>query len=234
MVLFPAGGAGVELGPPLAARLGAAFAAEADLELGTAPTALADGVGRAWLRRWRRDRSAYRRLDPVELERPVIGLLAASGPASERGAAEIDVEVIVCPAVAKPTVVELASEADDQATLSAATTVIVVDPALGAAVRDHLAAAAPAGVVVVEGSQTIPALATAAPRLSITIGAPTATPVATPRSRLGVVLPGGTAPPARLAADVIWRPPGDTPADGAVPAWCAELADALGELAEAK
>ena len=40
LVLFPAGGAGAELGPALAARIGAAYAGEADLEL-------SDGADRA-------------------------------------------------------------------------------------------------------------------------------------------------------------------------------------------
>ena len=80
LVLFPAGGAGTQLGPGLASRLGGAFAASADLELGEAATPLADGIGRIVVRRWRGDRSSYRRLDPVELERPVIAIL----PSGER------------------------------------------------------------------------------------------------------------------------------------------------------
>src|SRR5262245_23523515 len=46
LVLFPAGGAGAQLGPGLASRLGGAFAASADLELGAAATPPAAGVGR--------------------------------------------------------------------------------------------------------------------------------------------------------------------------------------------
>ena len=76
-VLFPAGGAGMTLGPSLAARIGAAFAGAADLEATDAAGPLADGVGRVLLRRWRGARAAYRRLDPVEIERPVIAILAA-------------------------------------------------------------------------------------------------------------------------------------------------------------
>src|SRR5262245_29681222 len=46
LVLFPAGGAGAQLGPGLASRLGGAFAAAADLEVGAAATPPAAGVGR--------------------------------------------------------------------------------------------------------------------------------------------------------------------------------------------
>ena len=115
LVLFPAGGAGTQLGPGLASRLGGAFAASADLEVGEAATPLADGIGRVFVRRWRADRTSYRRLDPVELERPVVAILAAGGAPADRGSGEVDVEVITCVPPAKVGVAELASEADDLA-----------------------------------------------------------------------------------------------------------------------
>ena len=77
LVLFPAGGAGMALGPSLAARIGAAFAGAADLEATRRRRSAGRGVGRVFLRRWRGGRAAYRRLDPVEIERPVIAILAA-------------------------------------------------------------------------------------------------------------------------------------------------------------
>src|SRR6185437_4979763 len=76
LVLFPAGGAGLALGPSLAARLGAAFAGAADVEVASGE-ALPEGVGRVFLRRWRGERATYRRLDPVEIERPVVAILPA-------------------------------------------------------------------------------------------------------------------------------------------------------------
>src|SRR5262249_44431196 len=77
LVLFPAGGAGPALGPSLAARLGAAYAGAADLEVSESSSPLDDGIGRVFLRRWRANRAGYRRLDPVEIERPVVAILAA-------------------------------------------------------------------------------------------------------------------------------------------------------------
>jgi hypothetical protein len=223
MVLFPAGGAGAELGPALAARIGAAYAGEADLELSTAPTALADGVGRVCLRRWRRDRSSYRRLDPVELERPVVGLLPAFGAPAERGGTEVEVDVIACLALPAPTVVMLEDEPDEQATVTTAAALIVVDPTLGAPLSAALTAAAPTGVVVIEASSGAPALAATASRLLIAIGTQALAPVGTPRGRLGLVLPPGMTAPPRITADVVWRPTGE--------GWPAELAAALGALA---
>ena len=120
LVLFPAGGAGRELGPGLAARLGGGFASTADLEVGEAAVPLADGVGRVFLRRWRGDRTGYRRLDPVELERPVVAILPAGGAPAELGTGDVEVEVIDCPAPAKLGVVELASEPDEEAAVALA------------------------------------------------------------------------------------------------------------------
>src|SRR6185503_2340323 len=143
LVLFPAGGAGMQLGPGLASRLGGAFAASADLEIGAAATPLADGVGRIFVRRWRADRSSYRRLDPVELERPVVAILPAGTAQADSGSEEAEVEVISCATPAKLGVQELASEPDDQAATALASILVVVDPGLGDAALAKLTAAAP-------------------------------------------------------------------------------------------
>ena len=196
LVLFPAGGAGAQLGPGLASRMGGAFAATADLELGAAATPLADGVGRVFVRRWRADRSSYRRLDPVELERPVVAILPAGGPVTGYGSGEAEVEVITCAAPAKLGVVEVASEVDEHAAAALATILVVVDPALGEAALAKLTAAAPPGVTVVDAVAAAPAIAMAVPRIVLTIGPGAARLSGTPRSRVGAVSTVA-APPAK-------------------------------------
>lgn len=223
-VLFPAGGAGPELGPALAARLGAAFAASADLELGEAATPLADGIGRIFLRRWRRDRSSYRRFDPVELERPVIAILPSGGDPADIGTDAVEVDVISCPQPGKGGVVEIASEDDDTAAAALASTLIVVDPVLGKDVLATLAAAAPAGVAVVDAAAAATSIAVSVPRVLIGAGARSLATLVTPRSRVGVVLDPG-ASPGRAAADVLWR------ADTKKSAVWTELAGHLAALA---
>ena len=150
LVLFPAGGAGMTLGPSLAARIGAAFAGAADLEVTDAAGPLAEGVGRVVLRRWRGARAAYRRLDPVEIERPVMAILAAGVAAQQVGSEKIDVDVIACAPPKGNRTSELSSEPDDDAANSAG-------PRAGggrsrARSRSDGAdcAAAPAGVAVVD------------------------------------------------------------------------------------
>ena len=227
LVLFPAGGGGAQLGPGLAARLGGAFAASADLEVGEALTPLADGVGRVFVRRWRADRTSYRRLDPVELERPVIAILPAGGRAADRGSDDVEVEVITCAPPAKTGVVEVASDVDDQAAVALASTLVLVDPALGQAAIARLAAAAPAGVTVVDAVAAAPALAVAVPRLVIAVGARAAAVAGTPRSRVGAVLAAPSRSP-RVPADVLLR----VPAGGFTDALIDELAAALASLGD--
>src|SRR6185503_9069203 len=120
LVLFPTGGAGPQLGPPLAVRLGAAFASAADLEVSDSPLPLPESVGRLCLRRWRRDLSAYRRLDPVELERPVIAVLGAHGTRREAGTPHVEVQVIDCPAPPAARIVEIESVPDEDAAVALA------------------------------------------------------------------------------------------------------------------
>jgi len=227
LVLFPAGVTGTQMGPGLASRLGGAFAASADLELGEAATPLADGVGRIFVRRWRGDRSSYRRLDPVELERPVVAILPAGGAFTERGTADVEVEVITCAAPAKVGVTELASEADEFAAAALASTLVIVDPSLGDAALAKLAAAAPAGVTVVDAAAAAPAIAMSVPRVVVAVGGGAPMISGTPRSRVGAILASPSSRAPRVSADVMLK----LPARGSTDALIDELAANLPALA---
>jgi hypothetical protein len=228
LVLFPAGGAGAQLGPGLASRLGGAFAASADLELGEAATPLADGIGRIFVRRWRGDRSSYRRLDPVELERPVVAVLPAGGAFVERGSSDVEVEIITCVAPTKLGVSEIASEVDEHAAASLASILVVVDPAVGAEALAKLSAAAPADVTVVDAVAAASAIAMAVPRIVVTVGGRPSPVSGTPRSRIGAVLANGDAAARspRAATDVVLR----MGAGGATDELLGELAASLSAL----
>jgi hypothetical protein len=226
LVLFPAGGAGPELGPSLAARIGAAFAARADLVVAEIEGPLSEGVGRVFLRRWRTDRSSYRRLDPVEIERPVVALLASGQWTEHDGAVDVDVEVIACPRPDGNSIEELASEPDDTAEVSLSRVLVVVDPTLGSAALDRLRAGAPRGVVVVDRTAAATAIAASVPDILIGVGHADFPMVGTPRGRVGVILFGDAVLPPRALADVLWRAPGNP--DDAV--WD-DLTLALGSLA---
>jgi hypothetical protein len=227
VVLFPAAGAGLQLGAPLAARLGGAFAAAADLEVSETPLPLPDGVGRLCLRRWRRDLSAYRRLDPVELERPIVAVLGAHGAPREDGTPDVEVQIIDGPDPSEPArVVELESVADEDAAIALARVLVVVDPAVGADAVARLAAHAQPGVAVADLARVSPAaLAVSMPRLLLHVGVDAVTNAAapSPRTRLGVVLTAPAEGAAIGRGDVVWR--------GAGPGACDALAAVLPRLA---
>jgi len=230
VVLFPAGGPGDELGPPLASRLGAAFGRAVDVEISDEPAALADGVGRVRFCRWRADRSGLRCLDPVEIERPVVAILGAHGLPVEVGTADVDVEVIACPSPAARPVVELSSEPDERAALALARGLVLVGAASDADRTERLRAALPADIAVVQPSSLPPgALASSSPQfvLDLDLGADELPGAAltSPRTRVGRVESAAAPGVARSAPDFVWRP-----APAAAPAqqdpW-AEIAAAL-------
>jgi electron transfer flavoprotein alpha subunit len=209
LVLFPAGGPGRELGPGLAVRLGGAFASTADLEVGAAAVALADGIGRVFVRRWDREQARTRRLDPVELERPVVAILAAGRAPAELGTAEVEVEVIDGAPPARIGLAEISSEPDDQAALALAPVLVVVEPALAAAARAGLGGAAAAGVPIVDAATAAAALADAAPETLVAIGLAEAPIGTSPVGRVGLVSIGGpgddTNRNSRWKPDVTWN-----------------------------
>lgn len=229
VVLFPTGGPGDELGPSLAMRLGAAYAPAVDILLSEESGPLADGVGRVQLRRWRADRSGYRQLDPVEIERPVVAILGAHGTPRQDGTSDIDVEVITCTAPADPPLSELASEPDDLDTVAQARGLVVLGPQVPPEVAARLRANAPAGVVVVDHSTAPRALAAASPERVLTtsdIAAVTEIAVS-PRTSIGVVdLEGAGAAtggaPGQVRPDVVWNPGAESEAwSQLVAAWSA-------------
>jgi hypothetical protein len=205
LVLFPAGGAGAQLGPSLAVRMGAAFAGTADLEVSPSPLPLPDSVGRLCLRRWRRDLSTYRRLDPVELERPVIAVLGSHGAVRDEGAA-VEVQVIDCPPPPAARIVEVSSEPDEDAAVPHAHALVVLGATVAPEIAAKLAAAAPAGVAVVELARVSPAaLAAASPSVVLGVEAPASLVAPSPRTRVGLVVGADAAPTGFGRVDVVWR-----------------------------
>jgi len=97
LFLFPAGGTGVELGPPLAVRLGAAYLANASIAVVPEERAPEPASQRVVLSRRRAAGDGLRRIDVGDFERPVVAGLA-TGPVPEaRGERSAEVEMISCP-----------------------------------------------------------------------------------------------------------------------------------------
>jgi hypothetical protein len=226
VVLFPCGGPGEELGPPLAMRLGAAYATAVDIQMSMETGPLADGVGRVNLRRWRADRAGYRHLDPVEIERPVVAVLGAHGVPGQGGTPDVDLEVIACAPAPDAPVVELGSEPDDLEAVIQARGLIVLAAGVAPDVAGRLRAAAPADVVVVDGAASPRALAAASPEFLLEVGgaALAAEVGVSPRARLGLLRLSAGAEATTAGAgqkggggregrphDVVWDPSGAEP-----------------------
>jgi hypothetical protein len=194
-------------------RLGAAYAPAVDIVLSQEAGPLADGVGRINLRRWRADRSGYRQLDPVEIERPVVALLGAHGAPREDGTSDIDVEVITCTAPTQPALVELASEPDDLDRITQARELVVLGPGVSPEVAARLRAAARTGLAIADSSTAPDVLAAASPEVMLAAaGAGGVAEVGvSPRTAIAVVeLDGSGADRSavaagRLAPDFVWK-----------------------------
>jgi hypothetical protein len=219
VVLFPSGGPGDELGPPLAMRLGAAYASAVDVELSEEAGPLAEGVGRIHLRRWRADRTGYRQLDPVEIERPIVAILGAVGTPRAEGTPDIDIDVIACAIAPGAPLSELASEPDELDVVAQARGLVILAPQVPAEARARLRAAAPAGVAVVDSTTCPRALAAASPAFVLEVGHSEATALVdlSPRAKVGLMrLDGDGEPPSegvpgRFHHDFVWTAAGGDP-----------------------
>lgn len=97
LFLFPAGGTGSELGPPLAVRIGAAYLANASIDIVADASAGEPPLERVLLSRWRAAGDAQRRVDVGELEHPVVASLACGPVPSPLGEPYAEVEMLPYP-----------------------------------------------------------------------------------------------------------------------------------------
>jgi len=97
LFLFPAGGSGTELGPLLAVRIGAAYLANATIDIVADTSAGDPPMERVLLSRWRAAGDAQRRVDVGELERPVVASLACGSVPALLGEPYAEVEMLPCP-----------------------------------------------------------------------------------------------------------------------------------------
>ena len=207
MVLFPAGAPATSSGPPWRP-------ASAPRSRGGRPRARrgADGAGRrhraGWLRRWRRDRSSYRRLDPGR-----AGAAGHRAPApGQRGTAERG----GAGHRRRGDRLSPGARTHGRRARQRARRPGGGDHGGGLdrwSIRRWARAPRPPrrgrpGRGRRRGVADVPALAAAAPRLLIAVGAPALTPVGTPRGPAGVVLPHGRrAHPPHRRRHLAARPP---------------------------
>lgn len=210
LVLFPAGGAGVSLGPALAARLGGTFAPWSDLLTTEAEVPAPDGAGRVQVVHLRPDGRTRRRLDPMEIERPIVATLGAGRPPRPSGTLrDLEVEVLsnVRPTDgALPAELERVPSAFAHVEL-ATVLVLIADGADGEPLLPpaEVGLDAPVGTVVARAARVPPGVLTACcPDVLLKIGASPAQTARSPRTRVVLVGVGGESDPAPEEIDVLW------------------------------
>jgi electron transfer flavoprotein alpha subunit len=117
LFLFPAGGTGVHLGPPLSIRIGAAFMANASLDVHAEDRTPEPASQRVLISRWRAARDGQRRIDVGDLERPVVASLAVGPFPPPAGEPYAEVEMVPCPDVRFPDARVVESEVESAADL---------------------------------------------------------------------------------------------------------------------
>jgi electron transfer flavoprotein alpha subunit len=207
LTLFPAGGVGPALGPPLALRMAGVFHPRACLEV------LRDEAGgRLSLRRFRASDGCVRALDVGSARsRPAVATLPAGADPGPRGAPAVEVEMLayVPPAAGKPVVRELESEPDEAEPVELAPALLSVGADVKPGELEALRAAAPAGTVVVREGETAAGLDVACPARLLVAGKAPAPPgvrrSVAPGTRVAVA--GAKSAEKDLGRiDVVWRP----------------------------
>jgi electron transfer flavoprotein alpha subunit len=149
LFLFPAGGVGTQLGPPLAVRIGAAYMANASIEVRAEERGLDPDSKRVLLFRWRAARDSQRRIDVGDLERPVVASLASGAVPLPVGEPYAEVEIVPCPDSKFPKTLPIASEVDGDAEFELHRAVVWSGRPVSAAAGDALRAELPAGTSLV-------------------------------------------------------------------------------------
>ena len=151
LFLFPAGGAGAELGPPLAVRIGAGYLANASVQVVPEERAPDLPSQRIVLRRWRSTRDGQRWIDIGDYERPLVASLACGFVPAPLGEAYAEVEMVPCPEPGHALPRVISSEPDGTSEAELCSALVWVEVADAASARAALPAELPEGVTVVAG-----------------------------------------------------------------------------------
>jgi electron transfer flavoprotein alpha subunit len=164
LFLFPAGDSGAQLGPPLSVRIGAAYMANASLEVYEEDRTPDPASQRVLVSRWRAARDGQRRIDVGDLERPVIASLASGPFPPPAGEPYAEVEMVPCPDAKFPDARVVDSEMDTAADLERCQAMVLSGQPTDAA-RAALQAELPAGTCLVTMDEAgAPDIRVAAPR----------------------------------------------------------------------
>jgi hypothetical protein len=176
LLLLPAGGSGTTLGPMLAVRIGAAYLANASIELGVEERVPAPPSQRVVLTRWRAARDGLRRIDIGDFERPVVASLPCGLSPTDIGDPHAEVDMLPSPAPEPGAPRLVAAEDDDTSGPETCSALLWSDAPIDAGTRAALPDPVPEGVAVADGAD--PSSLEAASPTEIFVFSPGATPEA--------------------------------------------------------
>jgi electron transfer flavoprotein alpha subunit len=201
LALFPAGGTGAVLGPPLAARLGAPFVPWCDFTVSEADGKSLRGNSRVQVMRLRRDGRSRRRLDPAHIERPIVVTLGAGRcPPPTGSERNLEIEVLPLPPLRAPRQAArvLSRTPNPQAALLLAAVLVIVgdDTPDAAAIvstfadrRERAPDASRPIALVMASHAPRSMLAACCPEIVVRVGASSATTARSPRTRVILASP---------------------------------------------
>lgn len=112
LFLFPAGGTGIQLGPSLAVRIGAAYMTNASIAVRAEEREPYPASQRVILSKWRAARDGLRTIDVGDFERPVVASLVSGAFPPPGGEPYAEVEMVPCPDAKFPDVHVIDSDLD--------------------------------------------------------------------------------------------------------------------------
>lgn len=170
LFLFPAGGTGAQLGPPLAVRIGAAYVPFAGVEIHAIDRPPEEPTHRLLVTRRRASGDSMRRIDVGDLERPVIAVLQSGLPKDGLGEAYAEVEMLPCPNGRHGELRVLGSEADPAACLEACATLVCVPADTPEGALEALRVSLPSEACL--STEASPDLCRATPQRALLVAAP--------------------------------------------------------------
>ena len=209
LILFPAGGSGSVLGPSLAARVSGPFAPWCDFFVSESAQAPWDGRSRVQLVRLRPDGRSQRRLDPAQIERPIVATVRAGRtPVFQGQERNLEIEVLAVPARApSPVPAVIAQDENPFAPLQEAAVLILIGDCDVSHAEALLAARERLGPGAAVARVTeVPAgiLATCCPEIVVRVGHSSALTARAPRTRVVLAAPLGPEDVPPDDVDLVW------------------------------
>jgi electron transfer flavoprotein alpha subunit len=213
LIIFPAGGVGAVLAAPLAARLGGPYVPWADFMISDADAETLRSRSRVQVLRVRPGGRSRRRLDPAQIERPIVATVCSglyTAPASTEAPRNLEVDVLPVPPRADREVRIIEHQANPLASIQEASIIVLLaDPDAHPGFRELLETKLPAGAIVARAA-TIPAavLASCCPEVLIKVGGCDQMTARSPRTRVILAVQSESGSESNVApsedVDIVW------------------------------